>query len=104
MTLKQLLPFLAAVVVLWPSVARAQPAEPFEVTDNSFFVEEAFNQEAGIFQNIFGWVRHRGGSWERAHLARFAVLAHDRGAQMFVVERPCLVECEQRRVQDGVAA
>jgi DtxR family Mn-dependent transcriptional regulator len=27
---------------------------PFEITDNSFLVEEAFNQEAGIFQNIFG--------------------------------------------------
>ena len=31
-----------------------QPAtEPFKITDNSFLVEEAFNQEAGIFQNIF---------------------------------------------------
>jgi hypothetical protein len=27
--------------------------EPFGITDNSFLVEEAFNQEAGIFQNIF---------------------------------------------------
>ncbi len=27
---------------------------PFEITDNSFLVEEAFNQEANIFQNIFG--------------------------------------------------
>lgn len=25
---------------------------PFEITDNSFLVEEAFNQEPGIFQNI----------------------------------------------------
>jgi len=61
--------------VLWPSVARAQPAEPFEVTDNSFFVEEAFNQEAGIFQNIFGWVRHRGGSWESAFTQEWPVPA-----------------------------
>ena len=34
------------------SAARAQAARPFEITDNSFLVEEAFNQEAGIFQNI----------------------------------------------------
>jgi DtxR family Mn-dependent transcriptional regulator len=26
--------------------------EPFAITDNSFLVEEAFNQEAGVFQNI----------------------------------------------------
>ena len=40
--------------------AGGQPAnaEPFEILDNSFLVEEAFNQEAGIFQNIFGLVAH----------------------------------------------
>src|SRR5262245_46003163 len=49
-------------------VARAQPAEPdktppgsgaqpFQILDNSFLVEEAFNQEAGVFQNIFGIFR-----------------------------------------------
>lgn len=33
--------------------------EPFEITDNSFLIEEAFNQEAGVLQNIFTahWVR-----------------------------------------------
>ncbi|MEO7273390.1 MAG: metal-dependent transcriptional regulator [Vicinamibacterales bacterium] len=39
------------------------PAEsPFGIADNSFLVEEAFNQERGIFQNIFGAVRS-GGQW-----------------------------------------
>jgi DtxR family Mn-dependent transcriptional regulator len=43
--------------------AWAQPASPpFEITDNSFLVEEAFNQEAGIFQNIVG-VRANRGAW-----------------------------------------
>src|SRR6185503_11688935 len=37
-------------------------AEPFKISDNSFLVEEAFNQEAGIFQNIFNTV-HAGGEW-----------------------------------------
>ena len=36
---------------------------PFEIADNSFLVEEAFNQEAGIFQNIFNAMRSNG-VWE----------------------------------------
>jgi DtxR family Mn-dependent transcriptional regulator len=42
--------------------AQAPPAEPFRITDNSFLVEEAFNQEKGVFQNIFGATRVNG-SW-----------------------------------------
>ncbi len=47
------------------SAAPSQPAEPespFKIADNSFLVEEAFNQEAGVFQNIFGAAR-LGGKW-----------------------------------------
>ena len=39
--------------------AASSIARPFEITDNSFLVEEAFNQEANIFQNIFGLAVHR---------------------------------------------
>jgi hypothetical protein len=49
-----------------PCVAVAQPSDssrPFEITDNSFLVEEAFNQERGVFQNIFTWVRNKDGGW-----------------------------------------
>ena len=38
-------------------------AEPFAITDNSFFVEEAFNQEARVFQNIGGALFEEGGGW-----------------------------------------
>ena len=38
----------------------SQPSEPFQITDNSFLVEEAFNQEAGVVQNIFGVTRLQG--------------------------------------------
>jgi DtxR family transcriptional regulator, Mn-dependent transcriptional regulator len=38
----------------------ATTSEPFQITDNSFLVEEAFNQEVGIFQNIFGVARLQG--------------------------------------------
>jgi len=43
--------------------ASAQP-RPFEIADNSFLVEEAFNQEAGIFQNIFNLRVGEDGNWE----------------------------------------
>jgi hypothetical protein len=35
----------------------APAPEPFRIMDNSFLVEEAFNQERGVFQNIFNLVR-----------------------------------------------
>ena len=38
---------------------------PWEITDNSFLVEEAFNQEPRIFQNIFGFAR-QSGDWQMA--------------------------------------
>ena len=40
-------------------------AEPFAITDNSFLVEEAFNQEPGIFQNI-GNAIFADGNWVAA--------------------------------------
>jgi len=51
------------VLVLLAVPAHAQTADrpdttdasrPFEIEDNSFFVEEAFNQEAGVVQTIVG--------------------------------------------------
>jgi DtxR family Mn-dependent transcriptional regulator len=43
-----------------PRPASSDSTRPFEITDNSFFVEEAFNQEAGVFQHIFGAARIAG--------------------------------------------
>jgi hypothetical protein len=36
----------------------------WEITDNSFLVEEAFNQEGGVFQNIFSWTKSPRGDWQ----------------------------------------
>lgn len=46
--------------------ALAQGSAPsrFGITDNSFLVEEAFNQEPGIFQNIFVLTRTRDGVYD----------------------------------------
>ncbi len=58
----------AKVVVMLLTCSRglfaqtAPTAEPFRITDNSFLVEEAFNQEKGVFQNIFG-MTHVSGTW-----------------------------------------
>jgi hypothetical protein len=55
------------LLCLAPAAAAQQaaldPRRPFEISDNSFLVEEAFNQEAGIFQNIL-LIQHPGaGAW-----------------------------------------
>lgn len=53
--------------------ATPQPAStPFAILDNSFLVEEAFNQERGIVQNIFGFQRISG-AWEFAFTQEWPV-------------------------------
>ncbi len=51
--------------------AQGAPATPtvavpsrFGITDNSFLIEEAFNQDPGIFQNIFVMARNSDGEWD----------------------------------------
>ena len=39
------------------------PPSRFGITDNSFLVEEAYNQEPGVFQNIFVFERSRPAGW-----------------------------------------
>jgi hypothetical protein len=55
---------LAALVLLAAPLDAFAQAKKFTILDNSFLVEEAFNQERGIFQNIFSWTRQEGGEWE----------------------------------------
>lgn len=43
-----------------PPAAPAPPDDDFKIVDNSFLVEEAFNQEPRIYQNIFNWTRQNG--------------------------------------------
>jgi hypothetical protein len=61
---------LALVFLADPHIAIAQsaaaqaPSRKWEILDNSFLVEEAFNQESGVVQNIFTWTRDRDGAWD----------------------------------------
>ena len=81
----------------WPRPRFAQTApngkpavEPFAITDNSFLVEEAFNQEAGIFQNIAvaifvngNWGFNFTQEWpvvSQAHQFSYSVSALDNGS------------------------
>ena len=57
-----LLPFRAVAQTPQPAGPPVS-SRPFAILDNSFLVEEAFNQEAGIFQNISVFQRNSG-VWE----------------------------------------
>ncbi len=53
----------AALASLAQPLFAQAPATNFEITDNSFLVEEAFNQEPGVFQNIANLRLDGGGNW-----------------------------------------
>ena len=55
---------IVLIILAWTSSARAQGVGPFEIIDNSFLIEEAFNQEPGVFQNILTFERAPRGEWE----------------------------------------
>jgi DtxR family Mn-dependent transcriptional regulator len=66
---------LAAPAQAQPPAPAAPGARPFEIADNSFLVEEAFNQEAGIFQHIFNLRAQTGGDWDATFTQEWPVLS-----------------------------
>src|SRR5688572_25838670 len=73
---------VVALVCLVPHPAIAQaptevrpPTVPFEISDNSFLVEEALNQEPGIFQNIVNYRWYSGGDWEATFTQEWPVVS-----------------------------
>ena len=63
---------LAAFAQAPQTKGKPAASRPFAILDNSFLVEEAFNQEAGIFQNIAGFQRNDG-VWQFAFTQEWPV-------------------------------
>jgi hypothetical protein len=87
---------LLALAAAAPARAQSPPAadssRPFEISDNSFLVEEALNQEPGVFQNIVmagidshdTWVATLTQEWPlatRTHQIAFSVPFADVGSR-----------------------
>jgi len=68
LAMRSFVPFVTLVsfVSLAQSAAAQSPPDPsdWKITDNSFLVEEAFNQDPGVVQNIFGYQRVGAGTWQ----------------------------------------
>lgn len=56
------------------SPAPSPPPEPFRILDNSFLVEEAFNQEAGVVQTIFTTI-HAADTWVSSVVQEWPVVS-----------------------------
>lgn len=54
---------LATLCAVSAAGAQPAPAAPPPIADNSFLVEEAYNQEPGVVQHISTFTRARGGGW-----------------------------------------
>ena len=55
---------LLAATTAFAAPVEAQQSRPFEIADNSFLVEEAFNQEKGVVQNVLLLQQQRlGDAW-----------------------------------------
>lgn len=61
-----LAPFVGTLDARGQAPSGEESPARFAIVDNSFFIEEAFNQEPGIFQNILGLLRSDEGTWELA--------------------------------------
>ena len=63
MKISRLLPALLICFLAGGASAQTAP-DKWAITDNSFLIEEAFNQERDVFQNIFTWTRGPHGAWQ----------------------------------------
>ncbi|HEX9368898.1 MAG TPA: transporter [Vicinamibacterales bacterium] len=73
MTSALILTVLLAQAGTPPPSAAAPAAEPFKIVDNSFLVEEAFNQDPKVVQSFFGVTRQSGGDWMATFTQEFPV-------------------------------
>ena len=55
--------FLLALLLTTAGAAAAQTASPGPIEDNSFLIEEAYNQDPHVIQYISTFTRQRDGNW-----------------------------------------
>jgi DtxR family Mn-dependent transcriptional regulator len=79
----KLLVRLASALLILVSLATAASAqdpaataEPFAITDNSMLIEEAFNQDAGVVQNLFQVRRGPDGQWASNFTQEWPFFSH----------------------------
>jgi hypothetical protein len=71
---------VAAAALAVPLGTLANGQEPIQ--DNSFLVEEAYNQEAGVIQHISSFTRTRGGAWAYSFTEEWPVLGQTHQASV----------------------
>ena len=72
---------LLAAAALCSSPALARAAD-LPIQDNSFLVEEAYNQEAGVIQHISTFARSRTGAWGYSYTEEWPVLGQTHQASV----------------------
>ena len=73
---RTLLPALLAALAAGARVAEAQQQPPVPIQDNSFLIEEAYNQERGVVQHVSAFMRDgRSGSWMYAFTQEWPMLS-----------------------------
>jgi hypothetical protein len=71
------------VPVLLAALAAAQPAPgDGPIQDNSFLIEEAYNQEPGVIQHVSTFSRSRGGAWAYSFTEEWPVLGQTHQASV----------------------
>jgi hypothetical protein len=75
-----------AVLLAAPAAVRAESGP---IQDNSFLIEEAYNQEPGVIQHISTFARSRSGAWAYAFTEEWPVLGQTHQASVtFTALRP----------------
>jgi len=59
-----MIPVPRSILILLTAATAATAQTPAPIQDNSFLVEEAYNQERGVVQHINTFARAEGGGWE----------------------------------------
>src|SRR5512134_3304729 len=80
---------LATALAAAAALAAPLPAAAGPIQDNSFLVEEAYNQEPGVIQHISTFRRDRGGGWDYSFTEEWPVRGQRHQASVtFTALRP----------------